>query len=252
MDTPSILYDQLIDFKSIPDYNEFARRSSVIHSFAKATQTTDLLVDHFKRCTWLYHYNPEFIDLFGSFGSKLCTDNYIDTLVCPEDAGLFSQIISAINNCMRTDFLKGDRYYYFSFDIRLGESPTETRMFSLKVIPFIFTADLTPWISVYCIGETEKIYPGNLILHAPRQNVFFNFNAAENQFNPRAIVCKLSDMEKNILKFAAEGLTENEIAEALGIPVSSLKNQKTKMFNRLSVSSVSAAIALAYNRGLLE
>jgi DNA-binding CsgD family transcriptional regulator len=210
------------------------------------------LVDHFKKCTWLYHYNPGYAGIFGNLGCKLYTDNYIDALVFPEDTGLFTQIISAIKDCIRNDFLKGDRYYYFSFDIRLGMSRGETRMYSLKVIPFMFTSDLTPWISVYYIGPTKKLFPGNLILHASRQNVFFNFNVVENQFNTRPIMCRLSDVERKILSLAAEGLTESEIAENVGVPLSNLKNQKTKLFNRLSVSSISAAIALAYNQGLID
>lgn len=224
----------------------------MVHSFVRATQTTTLMVDHCKRCAWLYHYNPEYTGIFGGIGREFYTDNHFDMLVFPEDAGLFSQMVSAIKDCTRTDFLKGDRYYYFSFEIRLGSPQAEARMYSLRVVPFMFTSDLTPWITLYYIGSTEKIYPGNLLLHAFRQNAFFSFSPEENRFNPRAKTCMLYDVEKKILRLAAEGVTENEMAEMLGLSVSSLKNQKTRMFNRLSVSSISAAIALAYNQGLLD
>ncbi|MDR2815326.1 MAG: LuxR C-terminal-related transcriptional regulator [Proteiniphilum sp.] len=252
MDIPSILCDKLVDFKAIPDHNAFTRGLNIVHSLAKATQTTALIIDHFEKCTWLYHYNPEYIGVFGSMRHELYKDNYFDTLVCAEDADLFSQTVSAINDCIRTDFLKGDRHYYFSFKIRLGPPREEAQICSLIVIPFIYTPDLTYRGAIYYIGATKKLHPGNLVLHAFRQNAFFNFNTEENRFNTRAKVGKLSDVEKKILKLAAEGVAENEIAEMLGLPVSNLKNQKTRMFNRLSVSSIAAAIALAYNQELLD
>jgi DNA-binding CsgD family transcriptional regulator len=252
MSTLSILHDPMIDFKTIPDYGEFDRRIKAVYSFAMVTQTVDLVIDHYKKCTWLYHYNPGCIDIFGGLGRRQVADNYFDTLVSPDDADLFSRIGEAIKECTRNDFLKGDKYYYFSFNIRLGSVGSETRMFSLKVVPFLFTATDDPWVTVYYMEPSAELNGRELMLHAVRQEIYYHFDEEKRQFSQRSEVCNLSDVETMILKFSAEGFTEKEIADLLGMPVSSLKNCKMKMFMRLSVSSISAAISLAWKKGLLE
>lgn len=251
MDTFSISREEKLISSRPPDYSTVNTRIKSIHPFAMVTQTTDLVIDHIEKRAWLFHYNPGCSGIFGGMGCRQVGDNYLDMLVVPEDAGLFSRFRQAIRDCIRNDFLKGDNYYYFSFTIRLKGNQPGARMFSLKVIPFLFTDAGDPWVTIYYMEPSTRRNPETLVLHAVEQEAFFHFDEERNRFNPRPEVSNLSEVEKKILKFSAEGFTEKEIADLLGIPVSLLKNCKMKMFTRLSVKSVSAAISLAWKKGMI-
>ena len=62
----------------------------------------------------------------------------------------------------------------------------------------------------------------------------------------------LSEREHEVLKAAAEGLTNNQIALRLDISERTVRAHLTNVYNKLGVNSRGAAIAYAAQHGLLE
>ncbi len=62
----------------------------------------------------------------------------------------------------------------------------------------------------------------------------------------------LSDREVEILKLAAEGTTNIEIADILGLTEKTAKNHFTRIFSKLNVSDRAQAVAYALRKGLID
>lgn len=58
--------------------------------------------------------------------------------------------------------------------------------------------------------------------------------------------------QREILRLIAEGRTSAEIAEELGLSVSTVKNYVERTFSRLGVYSRAGAVGLALREGLLD
>ncbi|MDR2816844.1 MAG: LuxR C-terminal-related transcriptional regulator [Proteiniphilum sp.] len=248
----SVLYDNKIVFRRQPDYDVFDRYLKLYRSLAMITQTTNLLIDHYKKNVYLYQHNQAYAGIFGRRTGGQVDEEYLDIRISPEDATKFSTIVRAIKDCARSDFLKGDRSYYFSFDITLKISPQQSRLFSFKAIPCLFTEAGDPWVTIYHIEPSLQHTSGNLALHAVKKNALYHFWEEKREYKLRTGVYRLSDGERKILQFSAEGFTEKEIADLLELSVYSLKNLKVRMFKQMSVNSLPEAIALAYRNGLIS
>ncbi len=69
--------------------------------------------------------------------------------------------------------------------------------------------------------------------------------------NIEAHIGELAPREAQLLVLKANGETDKEIAKALGIKPKSLDPRKANIFYKLGVNRCTAAIAVAFQRGLL-
>jgi two-component system nitrate/nitrite response regulator NarL len=63
---------------------------------------------------------------------------------------------------------------------------------------------------------------------------------------------RLSEREAEILRLLAEGLSSGEIADQLGVSVTTVKSHLRNLYEKLEVSDRAAAVARAMRNGLLE
>jgi two-component system nitrate/nitrite response regulator NarL len=63
---------------------------------------------------------------------------------------------------------------------------------------------------------------------------------------------RLSEREAEILRLLAEGLSSGEIADELGVSVTTVKSHLRNLYEKLEVSDRAAAVARAMRNGLLE
>lgn len=68
--------------------------------------------------------------------------------------------------------------------------------------------------------------------------------------NPQKV--HLTPREMQVLVCMAQGLSLQETAEKLGIAPSTVKNFRTKIFEKLNVCSSGEAVALCLRRGMLS
>jgi two-component system NarL family response regulator len=81
-------------------------------------------------------------------------------------------------------------------------------------------------------------------------NTRYNLNPEEKKFEP-AKLKKLTNREKEILKYSAIGDKTSSIANKLGIAESTVKNHKTNIFQKLNVNSSAEAVFFAINHSLI-
>lgn len=63
---------------------------------------------------------------------------------------------------------------------------------------------------------------------------------------------ELVDLEKKILLYMREGLTNREIAVQLGVSASTVRCENTRMYVKLGVRNRTEAVAAAYREGYLK
>lgn len=61
----------------------------------------------------------------------------------------------------------------------------------------------------------------------------------------------LSHRERQVLRLAAEGHTNRQIADRIGVAPSTVKTQLDSVYIKLGVHSRTAAVTVAYTQGIL-
>jgi two-component system NarL family response regulator len=87
------------------------------------------------------------------------------------------------------------------------------------------------------------------VVHSGRR--FIPANIADRAL-PRANAQELTDRELQVLRHIAEGLTNKQIGEQLGIAESTVKSHVNTLLSKLRVTDRTQALVLAVKRGLIQ
>jgi two-component system NarL family response regulator len=87
------------------------------------------------------------------------------------------------------------------------------------------------------------------VVHSGRR--FIPANIADRAL-PRAKAQELTDRELQVLRHIAEGLTNKQIGEQLGIAESTVKSHVNTLLSKLRVTDRTQALVLAVKRGLIQ
>jgi two-component system, NarL family, response regulator LiaR len=104
--------------------------------------------------------------------------------------------------------------------------------------------------SAELINAIKTVYSGEAVLHpAIARKVLARFNKEETQPGKDNKPEILSERENTILKMAAKGMSNNEIAEELHLSVRTIESHLGTIFNKLGVGSRMEAVIEAMRRG---
>jgi|GEM_PF-2428308 len=248
----AMLYDREIVFSEVPDYDIYREKINHITSFSIIEELTIVMVDHFNKSTYITSHNRDCFPYFGEMSERYLPEDYLFTLVSNEDKEYILSMNKAINDCMRNDFLKGDNYYYFEFDVKLSDASFGESVFLFKVYPYRFTPDNKPWLVNCVISKSNKEYSKSLILHAINQKQTYKFIPELNNFQEANLTNYLNDREIKIIRLSAEGYSESEIISETGMTMGMLKFCKSNIFNKMKVKTTAEAITIAFKNHLLE
>jgi DNA-binding NarL/FixJ family response regulator len=95
------------------------------------------------------------------------------------------------------------------------------------------------------VAAIHAVAQGEVVLHP---------NVARKLFDRRSLRSAdlLSQREMQVLRYAARGARNREIADALGVSTRTVEGHLTSVFNKLGVSSRTEAIVQAASKGLLD
>lgn len=245
----SILYDTQIDYEAVIDYSYFEGRRGNIQTYSLVQEASMLMVDHFKRDTYLHHNDPGCRALFGAHTSESrVSDSFLEGFVPPEHGALFAGYITAIKETMRGSFLEGNRNYYFTFVLPLAAPRRRPHRYLFTVFPYLYSADGRLWVTGYLISPARNDVPDDLKLHVVNE-AGYRYYSESGGFRREECSWRLSENEKRILKMSAEGFTEQQIADQLNLGVGALKNKKIALFGKMDVNTIYAAISKAFKNG---
>ncbi len=98
----------------------------------------------------------------------------------------------------------------------------------------------------------KTVYSGDSVLHpAIARKVLNKFKMPRGDISKETEVDLLTDRESTVLKMAAGGLSNNEIAQGLHLSVSTIESHLRTIFNKLGVGSRTEAVIEALKKGWL-
>ena len=101
-------------------------------------------------------------------------------------------------------------------------------MINHKLSPLVLTDDGNIWMTICLVTLSTRKEPGDVHIIMQDDNTRHNLNLEEKVFES-VKTQKLTNREKEILKYIAIGISTNAIAKKLGISDSTIKNHKTKI-----------------------
>jgi NarL family two-component system response regulator LiaR len=102
------------------------------------------------------------------------------------------------------------------------------------------------------VNAIRAVYAGEAVLHPTiAQKVFSRFGTAEGQPSELAQLAELSERELEILRLAAKGLSNQDIAEKLFLSRRTVQAHLGNIFRKMDVGSRTEAVLQALRKGWL-
>jgi len=102
------------------------------------------------------------------------------------------------------------------------------------------------------VDAIRAVHAGESILHpAIARKVINRFAKPEESAAVHASLDQLTERELEVLRLAAKGMSNREIAQALTISVRTVQTHLTNVFNKMGVGSRTEAVVLALRKGLI-
>ena len=103
------------------------------------------------------------------------------------------------------------------------------------------------------VDAVRAVYAGESVLHPViARKVISRFRPPAANAAKEKPAVELSERETEVLKLAAKGMSNNDIADELFINVRTVQGHLSSIFNKLSVGSRTEAIFQAVKRGWLS
>lgn len=170
-------------------------------------------------------------------------DRYFE-YINEEDSRMLDEI-----NRVSFDFWKGMSdeecmNYTVSYDFQLGNAMLHQRYTPILVKDgYIIMA-----MCILSLSQSKK--SGNIIMTSPENNYEHIYSLEKREWLKVSKVC-LTSREKEIIRSSVKGLSSTEIAEKNGTSDATVKTQKRALFKKLGVKTMSEAIRMALNKGML-
>lgn len=150
------------------------------------------------------------------------------------------------------DFVKGfkpkqklNHTYVIDYRIRLRR---RDYMITQKFTPLKLRPNGELWLGLFCITTSTHKACEHIAIFG--DNFRYTYDFEQKRFLPFNENMELTLMEKAILLRAAKGLTTEQIADNLCRSVNTIKTHKSRLFDKLHVSSMSEAMTFVQNYDL--
>lgn len=106
------------------------------------------------------------------------------------------------------------------------------------------------WLAMCTVSMSSQHRSGNIIMKNVADGTRYEYSR-KNKCWIMLPPIVLSEKEKNIIRYSAQGMSSAEIAELFHVRMETVRSQKKNLFKKLEVGSMSEAIIFANNINLL-
>lgn len=232
------------DYKKLIPLIEFAKGLSEI------TYQSVYLIDYYKRSFVYVSENPIF--LCGYTARQVLRYGYLFYLLNVPKTDL--ELLLTINNAGFSFFNAlpaEDRLKYaISYDFHLKQPKGNLMLVNQKLKPLLLDKYHHPWIALCLVSISPRLEAGNVWFKSSELKKYYEFDLGKKLWMETKTV-ELNKREKEVLILSAQGLTMLQIASRLSIAIDTVKFHKRSIFHKLSVKSISEAIAASIDLALL-
>ena len=138
---------------------------------------------------------------------------------------------------------------FFSLDFHIKGKYNDI-LVNEKIKPIVTTDEGKVWLAVCFISLSNKKEAGNFEAHIDGKTEHWAYSTESRKWKS-VRNRKLSIREQEILHLFAQGYSEQEIATKLHVGIRAIKNCKQRMFEKLEVKTISAALLSVYHKKMI-
>lgn len=232
------------DVQNASDYLE------VVKAISRATNQSIYIIDYQKKGFEYVSDNPLFLS--GHTAEEVCEMGYefYFKYVPSDDLELLLKINTVGFDFYETIPLEDRKDYSISYDFHLTNNEGKLILINQKLTPIFLTEKGKIWKAICLVSlSTEQNY-GNITVQRNRYNETHKYDLTSCSWK-RIEKIKLTDREKEILRYSIRGYSINDISEKLYISSDTVKFHRRKLFEKLEVSNISEAISYASQNQLI-
>lgn len=220
-----------------------------IDAMANATYQSIYVIDYFKREFLHVASNPLF--LCGHTAEEVQQMGYtfyIEHVPIDEQA-MLTEINEAGFQKFNDTPLGERKWCFMSYDFHISDGDS-TFLVNHKITPFALANDGRAWLAMCVVSLSSHSEPGHIEFHKKGDAKYCEYSLDHHRWILKDAVT-LRPQEKQVLILSAQGYTVAQIADKMCRSVDTIKTYKRLMFERLGTRSITEALTLATNSGLI-
>jgi len=136
-----------------------------------------------------------------------------------------------------------------SYDFHIKQKK-RVKLINHKLTPIELTDNGNIWLAVCCVSYASNKTAGNIEVYMKGNSMYWIYSLKNKRWQQKKRLV-ITSKEDNILSLAAQGYTGKEIADKSKIKEYAEKFQRKKLFQKLKVSNISAALSLVFEKKLM-
>ena len=166
-----------------------------------------------------------------------------------EEQAILTEINEAGFNKFNSTPLNERKGCFMSYDFHISDGE-DTFLVNHKITPFALADDGRAWLALCVVSLSPHSEPGHIEFHKKGDARYWEYSLDYHRWIPKEAVT-LRPQEKQVLILSAQGYTVAQIADKMCRSVDTIKTYKRLMFERLGTRSITEALTLATNSGLI-
>lgn len=142
------------------------------------------------------------------------------------------------------------KLYSITYDFHLVQPDGKQLLINHKLTPLLLTAEGRMWKSMCIVSLSHYKTAGNARIYKQGSPDLWELLTGKRIWRKQEKPV-FSDREIEVLRLHAQGLTINEIAERIFVSPDTVKYYRRKIFERLEVDNIVAALAYAVNSKII-
>jgi DNA-binding CsgD family transcriptional regulator len=224
-------------------HEELLHYIRVLGAITNTMDESVYVVDLYKKQFLYVSLNSQFQCGYTSSEVLSLGYQYYFKIVYKEDLPLlmrmYKEVLSYLKNA--NDLL---RLKYLMFTYRVVLHNEEVLMVNHKVVPLLHEKGQDVRLVVCKVSHSIRKESGNLMALYDEPHRLYSYSFEQEQWCDEHIIM-LTDREKGILKLAKQGKSTKEMAAMLHSRENTIRNQKSALYYKLHVNSMSDAIFAA-------
>ena len=230
-------------------YTHIEMLKRAVDAMANATYQSIYVIDYFKREFLHVASNPLFLGGHTAEQmKKMGYQFYIDHVPEAEQAMLL-EINTAGFEKFNSIPLEERNGYFISYDFHIVDGEKRF-LINHKMTPFALADDGRLWLSMCVVSLSSHSKPGHIELRKKGAPSYWEYSLDYHRWITKETV-KLRPQERQVLILSAQGLTVAQIADTMNRSIDTVKTYKRVMFKRLGTRSITEALTLATNSGMI-
>jgi DNA-binding CsgD family transcriptional regulator len=140
--------------------------------------------------------------------------------------------------------------YSISYDFHLLNKTGKSILINHKLTPLFLTGEFKLWKAMCIVSLSHRQQAGNVFIKKQGSDELWELDL-DNTMWRKLTKPSLSEREIEVLRLYAQGLTINQIAEKIFVSPDTVKYYRRRIFERLSVSTIVEALAVAVNNKMI-